>query len=1404
MRPGRVPPSPPWLVVVLLALLVLQPLAALDLAPAAQAQDASGATLPGVAYPWWDAAWHMRVPVLLQPKVVDRINGGLADLSGNHVRNYPALVEVDFTEAIRQAGPEGFGWPKDAQGRLSSFTLDADSVRVVEHDRFKGCPLAVDRTTQDLRCGVTSDRPEDLLVAATFAPGLWANVQPDRDPAFDASRNAVGTLQFAVRGEFGAPRLFFVYFDILQNGHKAPASYPARDAGIVQGTHFIRSGTDILGYAPATMATGPGVLLAQPLYDNTTVAIYKYVSRGVEPALMVQATMNALDSDTNGQAGPCPSTSFKGTVCLDVPQAQPFFFRVVASKPVVVALKSVDGAKGATWYPAKDGGLSGTEFLFRTAQDSEAGGAATPLYILSPSGAASVGWSGDANGFANVDGVGRIGSFGSGDRIHLFASKPVMVVGTGIGADIGLPAVGPFGATVDAQLYTVVNEDLTIVDTNRPTTLQIASPIGIPDDPNALEAEPLAANASNALYHRCACSASPDYIGKAWRIQAKDDGALLWAKSNEAGIFPVGGKLGMSFDLSLQQEHSEGTTITNDKNDARETRVIVMGLYNGTRVVIRDAKTGVERANTTMGLHDWLDKQSGGTPYLPYGSWHVEATKPVAAYFYGPGKTVDPPFATYYVAKTEPPLQAQGAGEFHGFAVGWKDKVATASVGPGERVRLKLSLVNLGRAVGAQPLSDTFDITREVSKPGNATDPAVDLSPARWGEVPSFQGRDVTLAVGVPPDAATGTVYEVNVTATSLGNPNFRDVAHVVITVQIRYEFTMRFLESNGTSLQKIIKPGSTTCLDVEVVNTGTGDMHLDLEASPVRFLDFTAGLVQQFSGACAPGAGTSVIDSDGRPGAPLSLARGARTVLTLVVTAPNDNKPLPFEVEVQGTAEEDASVRQQVSAVVLINVEAKIKLTAEDDTSLVLPGANATYHMRIDNLGDVETPITYGTTGLVPNGWNVSFLDAPGSLKARGAVDALGNSLDHAEFVVNVTAARDAPVALVVPVNVVATSAVVIETGDTVKSFRQSDSAKVTAIVGNNFTLAQPDFAPISINPGEPFPLTYEMRSAANGPFTLRVAAGALPVNWTLAVEEPANSTFLRPGDRVTVRLNITPPRATEAGVYALGVVLAANDTFTQGADVRNFTILVRKTAGFKVDLGVDQLLFAPGGHRELTLGVVNTGNLPVKLRLVASAPGGYGARFPDSSVADLQPGEETKLRMLVDAPSTPAETAQPVKVTATDALSNRQAEFSVPAVTARLDLIVSNLVLATQSFAVGQPAVAAVSVQNRGTIPANNVGLGLIVNGKGVRDEALRTLPPGEARTVTVAWTVDEAPRTVAVQIDPADVFAETDESNNLVQVEVGRGLPGFEPGLLLAAVGAAAAASLMRRRRGGGPDG
>lgn len=1408
---------------ILLALLVLAPVLPLPQAPSGNAQAQSDGFC-NVPCPWWNPEWHMRVPILVEPRIDDAVLGGTVSLAGDKVRNWPALVEVDFTRALREASDNGFGWPQDSQGNLASFTFDPASVRVVEYDRIRGCPLVREVSDGSLRCAGGQElttRRDTQLLAASFTTGLFLNLRQG-DPTYHAERNAVGTVQFTLRGETTTARLFFVYFDILQNNAGQPkprATYRAEDSGLIDGAHFIRSGTDILGLAPGTQATGPGVLMAQALYDNTTISISKYTTPSAAPAEMVRGNVNALANSVNAQHGTCPTASgYRGTVCLDVPQGERFFFRVQANRPVIVGLMPLNNDLGPTWVPSKDGSVSGTQFDFRALASGDDSSLPIPLMLISPNGPASVTVAAmdrppsvlcdNTNFFsATVEGATET-CVVAGAAYRITSNRRILVLQSATGNDFGFNLMGVHGNPWADDLVGWVHNDLTLLRASDAYT-EVKSAARIGSAPILSDVE---VPAGAPLY-----SFGGEYgtIGELWRVNAKD-GAPLWARAGERGIVPLAGKDAMHYVVSIQPARQRSGDAVVSDNDAAQTRIVVMGLYDTTRVVVTNLDgTGGPVVNATIGLHQWIDAK-GSVPEIPYGHYRIEASKPVAVFLYGPGRqNDDPPFSTYYQAKMAPPQQTQGEGEFHGYAVGWEDKVKTAAVAPGERARLKLTLINLGRGLGGEPLLDDIGLAKEVARPANASIPGIegstDLSSVLEAQVPSYQRRDITLSVTVPADAPTGAVYQVNVTATSRGNPAFKDIARVVITVQIRHEFELRFVETNGTALQKIIKPDAATCIDVEARNVGTGDVVIRFQMTPTKKSPSAVGFDPRFlphvQGVCEP-TGAPLVDEDGQGLGFLTLRRGEARLLTLYVRAPADTRPLPLELEVQGTALEDASVRQQLSAVIFTNVEAKVALTALDEAKLILPGGNATFRLRIENVGDVETPVEYGTTGLLPLGWKLAFHGAPPLLRGRGSVDAEGKPLDVGDFVVNVTASREAPVAMVVPINVLATSAIIVDTGDTARAFKQSDGAKVTATVGNNFTLEQPELLPLTINPGDPFGLAFDLRSVANGNFTLRVLQGALPRNWTLSIDAPTGPVVVERGDRVAVRANVTPEVATKAGLYEVGLALVTQDAFTQGAQFRNTTIQVRSTVEFRVEPEVSDVLLAPGGERTLGLRVVNTGNLPVELRLGALAPPGYGAQLPEGSRVALQPGEEARRTLVVRAPDQAAEAPVTLRITGLDDTSNKQKEFPITLRTARLDLVVGSVVLSTPNPKVGQPAVVVATVQNRGTVPANNVALALIVNGVGVRNDTLRTLPPGEPRAITMSWTVDEAPRDIVVIIDADNKYAEADEDNNQGRVERDLAVPG--PGAW-AALGAAGLALALRGtarhkppRRGAGRDG
>jgi uncharacterized membrane protein len=121
---------------------------------------------PQEEYEWWNISWHYRVRVDIN--------------SSDHSRkDWPVEYRINFTNLL----PYG--------------TFDENSTRVVEY----------------------SSSGQILYELPT---------QFDKDDNFDVSNNAFGTLVFLMNGTTQAnqKRIFFIYYDIVENGEKEKPNYP--------------------------------------------------------------------------------------------------------------------------------------------------------------------------------------------------------------------------------------------------------------------------------------------------------------------------------------------------------------------------------------------------------------------------------------------------------------------------------------------------------------------------------------------------------------------------------------------------------------------------------------------------------------------------------------------------------------------------------------------------------------------------------------------------------------------------------------------------------------------------------------------------------------------------------------------------------------------------------------------------------------------------------------------------------------------------------------------------------------------------------------------------------------------------------------------------------------------------
>ena len=117
-------------------------------------------------FKWWNISWHYRFRLEINSTKYER-------------KNWPVEIRINFTDL------------------LPSGTFDENSTRVIEYDE-----------NGDILYEIPS--------------------QFDKDDNFNPLSNAIGTLVFLMNGTTGAnqKRIFFVYYDALENGAKEKPNYP--------------------------------------------------------------------------------------------------------------------------------------------------------------------------------------------------------------------------------------------------------------------------------------------------------------------------------------------------------------------------------------------------------------------------------------------------------------------------------------------------------------------------------------------------------------------------------------------------------------------------------------------------------------------------------------------------------------------------------------------------------------------------------------------------------------------------------------------------------------------------------------------------------------------------------------------------------------------------------------------------------------------------------------------------------------------------------------------------------------------------------------------------------------------------------------------------------------------------
>lgn len=1297
----------------------------LALAPLSHAQVPSD--------PWWgptDKArptdgWAVRVPITVE----------------NHrdftMVNPVVLAEVDFGQALVKAG-----WTNRTAGAdvtLRGFTLDVDSIRVVEYGRgFSPGPVP----------------GESNPVPHRFYPALLQGV---RAREFDAARNPAGTIAFAIPDalEPGARRFYYVYANPLEYEREPmkPHPYTLESLATIDSFLWGTAGQTFYGWEPRQEGNDHQIRVIT-LTDKPT---------------RVEILQNSL-----GRFTPLPSTaSFPSSLVLtptNAPATGTFFvpgntaWKIVSTHPVLVfqhgrteppifppgdvprdaAYREWRGFVASTTgtYAGRDfwvyGGTidGGAPVVFVRASSGTAEVSITPLGAPAPRQTLPLSASTPiAPTRIPVDTWSRINVTGSAKiLVHLgdFRSTNFAFAGYQVPALTGAPVGNDFITTlpVDGGFLQLCsrNEDalLRVTDITRPG--QQLEPEGpIPGtDPLKVSASPicrtLRAGASwpqRAEYEVYSVKPADGRAPATFSVLAGATGRAV--STSERPILGYYGGQGATSFSTLGN-----TGILAHYNDTRIT-LFVERERNGVKHV-----TNQTFALSADGFYSFVPAQFAEAT----GKASIVTTKPVTVVSL---ESAAPEYGYSVPGRPEPPRATVGAAEFRGPLVELRSREKEGrqdfrSTGPGTPVTFPIEVQNLGRWIGGEGLSDviTLACTPLEGWTVKGCDQEIDLA--------SGTAERVDVTITPPADAinANGTFV---VEARSKHGKVVSSLK-LIVFVEIRYGVGMWFdVEGGRKSIDPPIgvDPGDTYRYNILIKNTGSAEDSFDLTVEPDARPGWTQALL--FEGA---------------PATRVTLAGGESRILHFVVTAPDAETAQQNIVSIKAQSLGSALAADVVNTATRIRPKVSISMALDPLTRVAEPNETATFNVTVTNTGNDIFLVQLKREGLLPAGWNASF------------------NLEPPEVNLNPNPTRDPSLSYTFKLYVtpphgaragdLATLKLTVETDTGGGVVVPGDQASAVVVVRKVHNVTTPPLLDAKAEPGEALRYVLPVTNGGNGNDVIELLPGAVEARlpgaaerspgWQVDADE--ESLYLDHNETGDLPLLIRVPAGAPPGLY--------NVTFTMRLSreaFQNLTIPVDVQPTPRIALaGVSAIDLPPGRRHEVQLTATNTGNLAGAYAFAADAPAGWNVTFRPAR-AQLAPGASMPVTVVVNA-SRDAQDG-PRALTLRSTLAGAPAGDSPLEITiARPDLALER-VDASGSTRPGELVIVEASVRNSGSIAADNVSVVLLVDGDAVDQVVLNRIPVGEAKVATLSWTSTRRTSDLVVVVDPSDEIVQRSSTDD-----------------------------------------
>lgn len=1328
----------------------------LPILPLAEAQSPSD--------PWWgptDRArptdgWAIRVPVVVEnPYDYTLVDPFVA-------------VDLDLGKILVAAG-----WTNQSASAPRGFTLDVDSIRVVPYSAgFLSGPLG---------------GPSQPPIPHRFYPAMF---EEPKHREFRAS-NPAGTVLFQAEG-FLAPQqklYYYVYASPLEFTDVPAPVFDPLAASPLDAYMWGTRGHVYYGWEPAQTGQDHVVKIV-PTTFPTQVTVSTYELGRYVPVPSTAAYSN-----------PFALTSSQGRDIV-IPAGKAF--RIEADKPVIVASRGDTDAQGVRelfgYVPGRSGSFADDRFDVFGWLDTGNTLSSVRLVKSSP-GAVTV-------------------SASSGDAVTLTAANPVQPIRitantwstlTGNGKFLvslqvrgddrvnpgtlpyhthQVPAItgGPMGTDFFTFLYpegsatmcTDVNATVRIVDFEEGGGIQVYPEGTLP-------------NAPPALLEGGAMCTEAELPRTVKPLNAHE----VYTTSEEEGGAPVP----VSLLVSAPKRSVEGINLTRPMVGYHygglggvdyhvEGPTGIFGHYNGTRVTIFEEKIrdGLPVVtNTTIGLQRDEFKAIGVslTPEST-GRFRILSTKPVAvaslaeATYRQDDQTPNIPYARFLPGRPVAPSVTVGELEFRGPLVELRSpRVSVAqdfiTTGPGSPVSYRLDVLNLGRWVANQALTDTIAVSC--------------AAPTGW----SVEGcnREVTLSSGAAERmevVVTPSADDVNVSRAIEIQARSKSGGAVAsfklqVRVEVVYGVGMWFdVEGGRKTIDPPIglDPGETYAYALVVKNTGSTSDTIAFKLDEVQ-----EGWTQE-------------LRLDGEPVTSVRLDGAESRILQFVVRAPNLESARPNLVSIVGQSQSSALAADVVNTATRIKPKVDLDLTLTPQTRLAAPNETTAFNLTLCNKGNDIFTIFLHQDSILPKGWTANFsTERIGNELTLNRNPGCENPIENITVQLFVTPPPGARAGDLASAKIAAE----IDTGGAGGRVA-GDEVSAVVVVRRVYDLETPNLQDVVALPGASLPVSLPIQNVGNGQVDLELLSGAVEATLLASdgtetivpdwrVELQAEDITLDLNASVDLPLRVEVPNATPPGLYNL--------TFTTRLSreaLQNLTIPVEVKELARVDLlGPESVAFAPG--RPVTLGYVaeNTGNFEGAFDLAAAAPAGWNATLSPARVR-LAPGDRADVTLTLNATPDAAD-GNHVVTLSTAAEGRAPTTSDLTARTARPQLALED-VSATGALRPGELVLVTATVANGGGIAAENVSVALVVDERVVDKVTLTRIPVGTSALATLSWVSTQRGGDVRVVVDPDEEIALAARGADATEaaVEFGSILGAPGPGLGLVVVALLAGIALRRR--------